>query len=114
VIEQGDPADAMYVVAAGEVAVTARDAAGEPRHLASLTAPSYVGEIGLLERIPRTATVRTSAASELWRIDGEEFLAALTAAPPAPAFLETARRRHVGPGRAADVAEPPSGPTTPE
>jgi predicted MFS family arabinose efflux permease len=107
-IVEGEPADAMYVLAQGTVDVVAGGPEPEARHLASLEAPSYVGEIGLLERVPRTATVRTTTASELWRIDGEEFLAALTAAPPAAAFLETARRRHVGavPTRAEVSPEP--------
>jgi CRP-like cAMP-binding protein/predicted MFS family arabinose efflux permease len=111
VIVEGEPADAMYVLAQGRLEVSAGVPGVETRHLATLEAPSYVGEIGLLEQVPRTATVATSAASELWRIDGDELLAALTAAPPAAAFLETARRRHVGavPSRAEASTVPSRG-----
>ena len=34
----------------------------------------YFGEIGLLHKIPRTATVTASIDSELWRMPGEMFL----------------------------------------
>jgi predicted MFS family arabinose efflux permease len=92
IVREGGPADALYVIASGEVAVeTVTD--GQLQRLATLTDPAYFGEIGLLERIPRTATVRTLAPTRLWRIDGEEFLSALNEAPATAAFLETARAR---------------------
>jgi MFS family permease len=93
VIRQGEPADALYVIAEGEVTVTVTDATGEDRTLATLAAPSYFGEIGLLERIPRTATVTTCAPTTLHRIDGETFLDALTTTPASPAFVESSRLR---------------------
>jgi CRP-like cAMP-binding protein len=92
VIREGETADALYVIASGEVAVEAGDGA-QPRLLATLRGPAYFGEIGLLERIPRTATVRTLEPCRMWRIEGEEFLAALNENPAAASFLETARNR---------------------
>lgn len=38
----------------------------------------WFGEIGLLERTARTATVTATAPAELWQIPGEVFLAALS------------------------------------
>jgi CRP-like cAMP-binding protein len=58
-----------------------------------MTAGSYFGEIGLLERIPRTATVTAAQDCRCYRIDGEEFVQALTATPPAPARIEGVRSR---------------------
>jgi hypothetical protein len=54
---------------------------------------SYFGEIGLLERIPRTATVTALEPTRLYRLPGEEFLAALTAATATSSLLEGARTR---------------------
>jgi CRP-like cAMP-binding protein len=54
---------------------------------------TYFGEIGLLERIPRTATVAAEAPTRCYRIDGDEFLDALTTTPPAASMLEGARAR---------------------
>ena len=59
------------------------------------------GEIGLLERIPRTATVTSTAPSSLLRIDGAAFLESLVDAPASTAMLEGARSRlaRTHPGR---------------
>ena len=54
------PAEALYVLAKGEVEVTARGEAGEEQPIRDMTAPCYFGEIGVLEGIPRTATVTAS------------------------------------------------------
>jgi predicted MFS family arabinose efflux permease len=93
IVREGDPADALYVIADGEVAVSARGDGDTVRPLATLTAPGYFGEIGLLEQIPRTATVETLSATTLYRIDGDTFLDALTTTPASPAFVESSRLR---------------------
>ena len=63
------------------------------RELAPVTAPGYVGELGLLHGIPRTATVRTLRECTLLRIDGQEFLSALQASRPSPSLLSVAGLR---------------------
>jgi hypothetical protein len=93
VIRQGETADALYVIVSGEVAVTRRTGDELPRFLTTIRGPGYVGEIGLLEEIPRTATVAAVEPTRLWRIEGPDFLDALNEAPAAPVFLETARVR---------------------
>lgn len=93
VVREGEKADAFYVIAEGEVAVTARGEATEERQLPSLTAGDYFGEIGLLERIPRTATVITKTPTRLLRIAGQDFLDAFTDAQAAPTLLEGAKTR---------------------
>jgi CRP-like cAMP-binding protein len=95
VIHEGDPADALYVLAAGEVAVTSGQG-GSTRELATLAAPGFFGEIGLLQRIPRTATVTALSDVALLRVDGASFLDSLTTTPASPAFVESARLRLAG------------------
>ena len=86
------PAEAMYALAEGQVIVTAqRD--GTEQTLAVMTAPSYFGEIGVLERIPRTATVTAQTECRCLQIDGETLLEALTASPPSSSLMETAQGR---------------------
>jgi MFS transporter/cyclic nucleotide-binding protein len=87
-IREGDRADALYVLRSGEVEV---EAAG--RTVATLQDGTWFGELGLLEGIPRTATVRTTMPCTLLRIDGDAFLDALTAAPLTSTALEGARAR---------------------
>jgi CRP-like cAMP-binding protein len=94
ILREGDAADALYVLAEGEVQVSARGADGGPdQPIAVLTAPGYFGEIGVLERIPRTATVSALTGCACERIDGESLLDALTASPPSSSLMETAQGR---------------------
>jgi CRP-like cAMP-binding protein len=103
VIRQGEAADALYVIRSGEVAVSTRAGTEPPRFQTAIRGPAYFGEIGLLEGIPRTATVETLEPTTLWRIEGTEFLEALNEAPAAAVFLETAlvRRARSQPDAAA-------------
>lgn len=76
-MRQGDVPDALWVVESGSVRVTTTDLQrGETLHI-DLPAHSYVGEIGLLHEVPRTATVTVTSPSRLWRIPAEEFRSAL-------------------------------------
>jgi CRP-like cAMP-binding protein/predicted MFS family arabinose efflux permease len=93
IVREGEPADALYVILGGSVGVTARGETGEEQRLRTMGPETYFGEIGLLERIPRTATVTAEAPTRCYRIDGDEFLAALTTTPPAASMLEGARTR---------------------
>jgi len=115
VIREGDEADAFYVLLEGEMAVHARGEAAVDQELPTMERGAYFGEIGLLERIPRTATVTSTQPSHLLRIGGDDFLDALTNAPASTALLEGTRSRlaRTHPSRRpAESTEPgpPSGP----
>ena len=62
VIREGDEADAFYVLLDGEVGVRARGEEAVERELPPMQSGAWFGEIGLLERIPRTATVTATVA----------------------------------------------------
>ncbi len=93
VIREGDDADAFWVLAQGELSVSTTDGGAGPRELRPVVAPGYVGELGLLHGIPRTATVRTVGQSTLFRIAGEDFLAALETSRPSASLLSVAGAR---------------------
>jgi len=59
VVTQGEEADAFYVIEDGGMNVRSHgaEANGVEKELAPLGPGDYFGEIGLLEQIPRTATV---------------------------------------------------------
>jgi len=88
VLREGDPADALWVIADGEVTVSV---AGE--FVRTMGARSYFGEIGLLRGTPRTATIRTTEACVLWRVSGEDFLDAVQANMASASLLGTAFMR---------------------
>jgi MFS family permease len=114
IIAEGSPADAFFVLHSGVVEILA---AGEryatPQVIRTLEAPAYVGEIGLIEQIPRTATVRAVGDCQLWRIDGDEFLAALSESSPSRLLIQglAGRLATTHPSRSSsltEVAEPVS------
>jgi MFS family permease len=93
IIQEGDEADDLFVVVDGEAEVIAAGEAGVAMALGTLTPLNYFGEIGLLARRPRTATVRAVTPCTLYRVKGDEFVDALTAASLSPATLGSAQRR---------------------
>jgi CRP-like cAMP-binding protein/predicted MFS family arabinose efflux permease len=93
IITQGEPADAFYVLIHGTVTVSKTVEDGTQQSLQTLGAGEFFGEIGLLEAGERTANVDADTAVELLKLPGDEFIAALTEAPPTTAFLEVTRMR---------------------
>jgi hypothetical protein len=82
VISEGEPADHLYVVAAGGLDVTSSgEERGPARRVNTLVEGDYFGEIGLLERMPRTASVTATSDCTLLEIDGGAFLDAVNRAP---------------------------------
>ena len=71
VFNEGDVADAFYIIRAGRFAVVDESAGGI--ELRSLTRGESFGEIALLQGTPRTATVRATAASEAFAVDRSAF-----------------------------------------
>lgn len=106
VVREGDEADALYVVEHGDLVVLAGARAGQGDELNRLSEGDYFGEIGLLDRIRRTATVRSVGQVELLRVDGAAFLDVLVDNPASTSLLEgaaarlarSAERARLGPG----------------
>lgn len=72
--EQGDEADAAYFVVSGRVVVTMDDGDGSgERRVRELTRGEVVGELGLIEQAPRSATVRAVRDTTLARFDAATF-----------------------------------------
>jgi MFS family permease len=80
VFRQDDVPDDLYVIDAGEVAVSTA-AQGEVNRLHT---DEWFGEIGLLRRVPRTATVTTTGDCELLAVPGTIFIDALAVAEVLP------------------------------
>jgi len=72
VIRAGDKGDRFYIVGDGELDI---DAGG--RHSTAREA-DYFGEIALLRNVPRTATVKATVDSQLYALQRDDFLAAVT------------------------------------
>jgi MFS family permease len=99
VIRQGDTGDRFYVIADGEVEL-ARDG----RLAATLRRGDGFGEIALLYDVPRTATVTTRLASELYSLEREAFLLAVTGHAGAQRAAEDLAAARLAELRAMDKA----------
>jgi MFS family permease len=94
VVVEGEPADHFYVVEEGSFEVLFSGMTDESVRINEMGAGDHFGEIGLLERIPRTATVRSITEATFYRIDGKDFIESLSYAPVLPAALvKTTRTR---------------------
>ncbi|MDX1522790.1 MAG: cyclic nucleotide-binding domain-containing protein, partial [Anaerolineae bacterium] len=60
VFKQGDRGDKSYVIVSGEVEVLIPDALGNEMVVSKLGRGDFFGEVALIKRVPRTATVRTA------------------------------------------------------
>ena len=92
VVCQGEPGEAFYVIENGRVEVRVDGAFRRYQDDGE-----FFGEIALLNRVPRTASVRTVRDTSLLALDQQEFLAAVGAHPRTRHVLhETADERLAG------------------
>jgi len=88
IIREGDDADDFFVVRSGTMEVLSSGETGvQQEKVRDLGAGDYAGEIGLIEGIPRTATVRATSDSLVYRIGGREFVDAVRRVPSVSSAL---------------------------
>ncbi len=73
IFTEGDDSREMYVVVSGSVEVNKKTKSGEV-HLAHLSKGDFVGEMSLLESLPRSATARAVGKTKLLVIHPGGFL----------------------------------------
>jgi predicted MFS family arabinose efflux permease len=91
VFRQGDPGDRFYLVASGAVDV---EIDGRPQR--SLGPGEAFGEIALLRDLPRTATVTAASDTQLYALEREEFVAAVTGHPDSERAAEAVVGERLG------------------
>jgi Fe-S-cluster-containing hydrogenase component 2 len=80
VLEEGDTGNDIYVIRRGSMIVE-KSVAGKPVFLSYLPAGSYVGEMALIDGLPRSATVKAAIKSEVIRLRGDDFARLLEKKP---------------------------------
>ncbi|MGH7320802.1 MAG: cyclic nucleotide-binding domain-containing protein [Candidatus Rokuibacteriota bacterium] len=74
IVKQGDPADAVYIVAEGEAEVWLADAEGNSLQLGTMGRHTLFGEIAVLCKGRRTSTVRAKDPVVAFKISANVFL----------------------------------------
>lgn len=80
VIRQGDAGDELFLVETGQLEVRAV-LGGQDVRLGRLGPGEVFGEVALLRRRSRTATVTTTTPARLWTLSREGFVAIVRAVP---------------------------------
>ena len=116
IVKEGDPSDCYYLILSGEAIVVGRDETrNEIVELTRLKAYTGLGEVGLLMKQPRTATVIAGDRMLLLRFDTNVFKALFDKVPGvgfavAAALardLQRATKRSLGPQYNLATAPPP-------
>ncbi|MEA2828406.1 MAG: hypothetical protein QOG43_2845 [Actinomycetota bacterium] len=103
---QGDEADRLFVVVSGRLDIELE--VPEPgRHIGTLAAGASVGELGVLTRSPRTASVRAVRDSELLGVDRHAIEALIGEEPSFAAAMVGALASHLQANVAPVVGRPP-------
>ncbi len=83
IFEEGGPEGRLYVITSGTAEVYKSVLPGRREHLATLEAPTVVGEMGLLTEPRAAASVEARTPIEAYGIDRDRFLELLDADSPA-------------------------------
>lgn len=89
VVRQGERPDAFYVVREGTLQVVEEPPGEDIRVIGTLGRGGSFGELGLIEGVPRRATVRAVTEAELFQVDKGTFDRLLADAIEAPGFAPT-------------------------
>jgi MFS family permease len=108
IIQQDDEADLFYVIVQGTVEVTQVDAQGQERTLREMKPGDFFGEIGLLSRVPRTASVTALTEGELIALDKQTFLNLVEEGPGLTYRLLDLHRFAIGGSGGAVAGQPAS------
>ena len=94
IVEEGLPGDYMYILREGRVKVTKLSEDGREKILDFLESGSFVGEMALLERGPRSASVKTLAPVKVLALSRTDFINLLRKSPDlALAVIQELSRR---------------------
>ena len=94
IVQEGEEADAFYVIVSGSARVLKKKEDGEEVSLNTIQGGDAFGELGLLEDTTRSATVRASGPVEVLRLDRSVFKALTQLNPEVRDFFERHIRGH--------------------
>jgi HlyB family type I secretion system ABC transporter len=95
IVNEGDAADAFYILTAGRARVLKKTEKGDELALQTLRPGNEFGELALLNGGQRSASVRCSTSVDLLRMGRDDFFMLLQSCPEIKSYLDTAVRHKV-------------------
>ncbi len=74
VFKEGEQSDKFFFIESGQALVTKKNASGYDEPLKVLDEGQFFGEIGLIEELERTGTVKAVGELSLFELEGEKFV----------------------------------------
>jgi CRP/FNR family cyclic AMP-dependent transcriptional regulator len=92
---QGDPSPDVYFLVDGRIEISSISANGNRVLHASVDTPQFLGELGVLGELPRSADLLTLDDSDVWSSPGDAFIGFVTEQPSASRQLLSALARQI-------------------
>jgi CRP/FNR family transcriptional regulator, cyclic AMP receptor protein len=95
ICHQGDPSPDIYFLVAGRIEISSLSPTGARILHATVDTPQFLGELGVLGELPRSADLLALDDSDVWASAGEEFIDFVTGQPSAAQELLAALARQI-------------------
>jgi CRP-like cAMP-binding protein len=95
IVQQGDPADAVYIITEGQAEVFIKDVDGHEIRLTTMGQHSLFGDVAVLSKGRRTATIRARDRVVTFKISAEVFLDLVRQSPEISMQVMTSLARQV-------------------
>jgi CRP-like cAMP-binding protein len=95
ICHQGDPSPEIYFLVQGRIEISSFSTTGTRVLHATVDSPQFLGELGVLGDLPRSADLLTLDDSDVWSAPGETFIGFVTSQPTASQQLLSALARQI-------------------
>jgi CRP/FNR family transcriptional regulator, cyclic AMP receptor protein len=95
ICHQGDPSPDIYFLVEGRIEISSFSPTGSRILHATVDTPQFLGELGVLGELPRSADLLALDDSDVWATDGDGFIAFVTSQPSAAHQLLSALARQI-------------------
>lgn len=82
IVEEGRPGSHICIIESGKVEIWKNGSGGKKVVLGFLSAGQIFGEMSIIDKAPRAATVTATEPTTIINIDGDKLLEALRQSPP--------------------------------
>jgi CRP/FNR family cyclic AMP-dependent transcriptional regulator len=95
ICHQGDPSPDVFFLVHGRIEISSFSPTGSRILHATVDTPQFVGELGVLGDLPRSADLLALDESDVWSVPGEDFIGFVTSHPEASRQLLAALARQI-------------------